>query len=391
MARQFLAYNYVGVAWAKIAQMYAIICAHPEHKNDAEIAAVQRACFRLTESCFPKMLADGGKPRYDRNGRIQAVEYRGFRFQALGDGSANEEYFEYVRGYLHANTIEFMTYRDIADTYKVDGYNLSFKNALGLIDDFAEHGYCPDFCGYDATLESRLLSIIKTRAGGKITGSQFRAMTEKERALCIDAIIRNLPVGFVENYPPFDAYEVKDRIKQTEMEYLCKEQLLDLDASEDLIDFHFPEDTRNTLSTVCENTLQLYAEVDEIIYFLPAVIRDGFDPNSVDSIIDSVQTYTELEVTLYTKAFSATYPYRIFTEEERHPYGPAGNYYSSDYNRLPEVEYSEDEQFIGDMDLSFAELTQFKGAMQYIPKDMTLVMLTGENRYIEPENPMARW
>lgn len=390
MARQYLAYNYVGVAWSKIVQMYAIMCAHPEYNNERNFLDIQRASYLLTETCFPKMLMDGGKARY-KDGRITAVEYRGFRFQALSDNAANEEYFEYVRGYLHANTEEFMTYRDLADTYKVDGYNLSFKNALGLIDDFSEHGYCPDFCGYDATLDTRLPFIIKVRANQKITPQQFKSMTEKERALCISAIIRSLPVGFVQNYTPFDSGDVEHYLKSSELQYLAKEQLLDDNYSDRMINFIFPEETKNALMNACENTFQLYVEVDDITYFLPAVLNSDYIPENIENIIKNTHTYEELNVGLNTKPFSVTFPYRIFSEKERHPYGQAGSYYDSDYNRLPEADISKDEQFIGDMDFSFANFAQFTGVMQYIPKDMTMVMLTEENRYIEPENPMARW
>lgn len=385
MARQFLAYNYVGVAWAKIAQMYAIICAHPGTDNTAELAAVQRASYMLRESGFLRMLCDGGKARYDKNGNIASVEYRGFRFQPLGDAEADENYFEYVRGYLHASTAEFMTYRDLADGYKVDGYNLSFKNALNLMDDFVKNGYSPDFCGYDATQDAQIAFILKLRECESITEEQFRIMSDKERALCIKAIINSLSVGFVDNYVPFDSYDIKSCLRDSEAEYLRKERLLDGNAKDGMIQIHFPDDTKEVLKNVCEKTLQLYVELDGITYFLPAVICDGFDMNDKNSILDKVQTYAELEMSLNTKFFRATYPYHISQGQRK-----SSRYEISGYCDSETVKYYDDEQFIGDMDISLKELAPLTGIMQYVPQDLTLVMLTEKNRDIEPD-PMARW
>lgn len=390
MTRQILAYNYMGVAWAKIAQMYAIICAHDAEKSDKELAAIWRASYMLTETCFPKMIADGGKPRYTKDGRIQAVEYRGFKFQALGDATADADYFEYVRGYLHTNTTEFMTYRDLSDTFKIDGYNLSFRNALGLIDDFSKNGYCPDFCGYDVSISSRLQSILYIRDTEKIDITHFKGLNNKERALCIHAIIRSLPIGYVENYTAFEVYDIRGYIEKKEVEYLRKEHLCDPNATDEMIRFRFPEDTADSLEMICEEMMPLYAEIDGIIYFLPAVVKAGCDVNDIDAIIANTKTYMDLKVSLNTKEFTVSYPNRIYTEAERHPYGAAGRYYNSDYNRVPEADYSFEDFFVGDIDIPFNDLTHVSGIMQYVPKDMTLVTLAAD-RNLEQEDPMARW
>lgn len=395
MTKQILSYNYVGVAWAKITQMYAIICAH-ESENQAKpnknLAEIQRACYMLTESCFPKMLADGGKPIYDKDGQIKAVDYRGFKFRPLYDSIADAEYFEYVRGYLHANTTEFMTYRDLSDTYKVEGYNLSFPNALKLMDDFSKHGYSADFCGYDASISSHLPSILRIRDSEKITAERFKRMTDKERALCMNAIIRSLPVGVVENYVPFDLCDLKNYIQDKESHYICKEELCAPNIADNMIRFIFPDETEQSLSTICKKNMQLYASVDGLIYFLPAVVKDDIDFSDHDAIIANTKTYTDLKVSIDTKEFTANFPVRSYTEAERFPWGAGSEYYGRDYyrNRLPETEYAYEDFFLGDVDLPLEQLAQFKGIMQYIPNEINLHPLTEESQ-MEQDDPMARW